>query len=95
MGSATAAPSEVPALKYPIPTERSLRGNHSATAFTPAGMADAWVMPRNPRNTASDGQPPAQACRPPVIDQITTKSVKLNRSPSRSIMKPQTGCITV
>ena len=56
-------------------TERSLLGNHSATVFTPAGMADASVRPSNPRKVASDNQPPAAACRLPAIDQAIAASV--------------------
>ena len=39
-------------LNQPIATERSLAGNHSLVAFTPAGMPAASAMPSRPRKNA-------------------------------------------
>src|SRR5260370_33002163 len=65
-GGASSAPMDEPMLNQPIATERSLAGNHSLVAFTPAGMPPASAMPSTPRKNARllqpvDHAPAAQA----------------------------------
>ena len=95
IGGAIMAPSEVPALNQPTALDRSAPVNHSLTAFMPAGIATASVAPSAPRSAISARQPPAPAWKMPTIDQRAANRANPTRRPSRSRMKPQTGCITV
>ena len=77
-------PSDVPALKKPVATERSLAGNQTAIVFMPAGMAEASATPSRPRKKASDSQPVAKPCRQFATDQTTTNSMKPSFRPRKS-----------
>ena len=94
-GGASSAPSEVPTLKKPTAIDFSLSGNHSATAFMPAGIAAASVSPIRPRAPASETQPVTPPCRQPAIDHNAANSAKPSRKPMASTISPQTGCMIV
>src|SRR6516162_10577056 len=94
-GGANKAPSDVPALKKPTATERSLAGNHSEIALIPAGIAAASVNPSNPRKAAREPQPPAKACNTLDKDQAIANNVNPDLMPRKSSTKPHTDCITV
>ena len=49
--AASTTPTLLPALKTPVASARSRFGNHSATAFTPAGKLPDSPMPRRARAT--------------------------------------------
>lgn len=50
---------------------RSLAGNHSDTAFIPAGLAEPSASPSKPRSMASVCQLVAKPCSMQMIDQAT------------------------
>ena len=85
----------MPALKNPMATERSRAGNHSLTAFTPAGIAADSLNPRSPRKKARDSQPPAKPWAMLASDQATAKSAKASFRPRESMIAPQIGCMAV
>ncbi len=63
-------------LNQPIATERSLAGNHSVVAFTPAGMPAASVRPSRPRKKAMLCQPVASAALAQASDQARANTAK-------------------
>ena len=52
-GTAKAPPTAVPALKIPTARARSRMGNHSETAFNPAGKLAGSAAPRRKRKKDS------------------------------------------
>jgi len=72
-GGASTAPIDEPMLNQPIATDRSLAGNHSVVALTPAGMPADSVAPSKPRNTARPCQEVANAVAQQASDQARAK----------------------
>ncbi len=85
-GGASSAPMDEPMLNQPMPTERSLAGNHSVVALTPAGMPAASVMPSSPRKTARLAQPLASAAAAQASDQASANTAKPILVPTASRM---------
>ena len=84
-GGAHRAPIEEPMLNQPMAIERSLAGNHSVVAFTPAGMPAASVRPSMPRNSAMLCQPVAMAAQAQATDQASAKTAKPSLVPMASM----------
>ncbi|MNP35600.1 hypothetical protein D3C76_1289400 [compost metagenome] len=92
-GGASKAPSDEPILNQPIATERSLAGNHSVVALTPAGKPAASVMPSSPRMKAMLCQPVARAAPAQASDQAMANTAKPSLVPMKSMNQPATGCM--
>ena len=75
-GGASNAPTDEPMLNQPIATERSLAGNHSVVALTPAGMPAASVRPNTPRKKARLCQLVDHAAAAQATDQASAKRPK-------------------
>ena len=94
-GTASAPPRAVPALKIPTASARSRIGNHSETAFNPAGKLAGSAAPRRARKNESCSAERAKPWSMFATDQADTKIRKLRRVPSRSTSRPATAYITV
>jgi len=92
-GGASNAPKDEPMLNQPMATERSLAGNHSVVALTPAGKPAASVMPSNPRRNAMLCQPLARAAPAQASDQAKAKTAKPSLVPMKSMSQPAIGCM--
>jgi hypothetical protein len=80
-------------LNQPIATERSLAGNHSLVAFTPAGMPAASATPSKPRKNARLCQPVDHAAAAQASDHAIAKAAKPILVPMVSSRYPATGCM--
>jgi hypothetical protein len=87
-GGATIMPTAVPRLMTPMAVERSLTGNHSATARVAAGKPPPSPAPSSSRKTASVARFPASAWPADASDQNTMIAVKPARVPSTSANFP-------
>ncbi|MNN95734.1 hypothetical protein D3C81_2145890 [compost metagenome] len=74
-------------------TERSLAGNHSVVALTPAGRPAASVMPNSPRMNAMLCQPVAKAAPAQATDQAMANTAKPSLVPMKSMNQPAIGCM--
>src|SRR6202000_857533 len=92
-GAPTPPPRGEPMLNQPIATDRSLAGNHSLVALTPAGMPAASARPSTPRNSARLRQPVAQAAAAQATDHASANAAKPSLVPTVSSTKPATGCM--
>ncbi len=75
-GGASIEPNEAPILNTPPARPRSLAGNHSDTAFIPAGLAEPSAKPSRPRSTARVCQLVAMPCAMQISDQAVAKIAK-------------------
>ncbi len=75
-GGASIEPKDAPILKMPPASPRSLAGNHSDTAFMPAGLADPSASPSRPRSAAKPCQLVAMPCAMQMTDQAAAKIAK-------------------
>ena len=87
-GGATTMPRAVPAFMMPMAVERSLTGNHSATARVAAGKPPPSPAPRSSRQAAIRPKLVARAWPAQASDQRVMMIVKPRRVPSASRSRP-------
>ena len=87
-GGAIIPPRPVPALMMPMAVERSLTGNHSATARVAAGKPPPSPTPRSNRLVASMITPVAMPWLAHASDQKIMMISNPRRVPSTSINRP-------
>ena len=87
-GAAITDPTAVPALISPIALERSLTGNHSATALVAAGKPPPSPKPSKNRLIASIQNPAASPWLAQASDQNTMITKNPRRVPSASMRRP-------
>src|SRR5689334_5398174 len=75
-GGAATEPTAVPALIIPIAEDRSVTGNHSATAFVAAGKPPPSPAPRSRRLATSMSTDVAKPWLAHAIDQNNMQIVK-------------------
>src|SRR5262249_56799731 len=93
-GPAPAEPSAVPPLNTPPARARSCIGNHSDTAFTPAGKFAGSVAPSRNRHNPSCNPVLARPWSMLATDQPEANIVYPRRVPSTSTSLPLTAYIT-
>ena len=94
-GGAIMLPTLVPIWNTLVASGRSRGGNHSETAFVPAGIAAASLAPSSARKAARLGHPVASACAMLASAHAVAKRKNPSRVPSTSSTPPATVCMTV
>ena len=77
-----------------MPTERSLAGNHSVVALTPAGIPAASDIPNKPLKNAKLCHPVDNAAAAHASDHKKANTAKPILVPTASKINPAIGCIT-
>ncbi len=90
IGGVMIAPRPAPSMKMPTAVERSLAGNHCATAFVAAGKLVASVTPSEIRRMRKLQTLRPRACN--IVDRLQSKAAmpKTRFVPKRSMIGPET-----
>ena len=88
-GGVIMAPSPAPSIKMATAVERSLAGNHCATALLAAGKLAASATPSTTRRVKKLHKPLPSACSMVATLQNTAARLNARLVPSRSMRGPE------